>query len=278
MHLSAWGVIRLLMPVALAASQTLTVSGVPAVLDEAGETEVTVVYSCPSCTTDFYLRAVFFAAGSTGYFGYEKDNNGTWVSAPGSQCTQYYKVAVSDISPEGTWSGMLAVRADTGSSYYKGPGEYQFKVGRYTPSCSSASVWSPEYTIAVTGPTATPTGEPTNTPGATMTPVSITGTPTSAPEQEVTSAEKPETETPEAETPQDLVFPSGFVILGESTASAATVTGNNVPVLTQSVEYDGIQRDHIPFVVSFALIGCGCALLATATAVRKTDVWKNLTR
>lgn len=160
-----------------AATQSLSTNNVPLTIDQSQDFDVNVTFSCPSCSTDSYLRGVFYPNG-TSYFGYTQDNSGNWSNAAGGNCTTYFKVAQTDLSKEGTWSGTLKVKLDTGSSYYAGPGEYLFKVGRYTPSCSSASVWSTETTIAITGPTPTPTASPTNTPAPTSVPVN---TPTSKP-------------------------------------------------------------------------------------------------
>lgn len=161
-----------------AATQSLSVNNAPLTIDQAKEFDVGISFLCPNCG-DSYLRAVFYPIGAS-YFGYTLDNNGNWSNAPGGSCTTYYKVAQADLNKDGTWSGTLKVKPDKDSTYYNGPGEYLFKVGRYTPSCSSPSVWSTETTIAITGPTPTPTPAPTNLP-ATVSSASPTRSPTPAP-------------------------------------------------------------------------------------------------
>jgi len=260
--MSIWGV---LIPLVIAAStQTLLVSDVPTTLDENGEAEITINFSCPSCSTDSYVRGVFYPSG-TSYFGYTQNNEGTWTNAPGGSCTQYYKVLQTDLSKEGTWSGRLKFRPDRENSYYNGPGEYLFKVGRYTPSCSSASVWSSETTIAITGPTHTPTPEPsptaapTNTPNPTSTNTPVVPTPTSTIKPSPTPTE---TEMP---LPTDVFIPD---ILGEQSVSDQA---------EENIATVGGQKSGVsPFVISFLCIGIGLALLATALAWKKTDVWKKL--
>ena len=146
--------------VAYSATQSLSISGTPLTLDQSQEFEINVLLSCPSCSTDSYLRGVFYPSG-TSYFGYTQDNFGNWSNAAGGSCTTYFKIAQSDLSKDGTWSGKLKFKPDKDNAYFNGPGEYLFKLGRYTPSCSSPSVWSSEATVAITGPSPTPTNSPT---------------------------------------------------------------------------------------------------------------------
>lgn len=160
----------------LAATQ-ISVSNVPSNIGESTEFDVLVSLVCSSCTTDSYLRGVFYPSGSS-YFGYTKDNNGNWSNTSGSNCTSYFKVSLADLL-EGSWSGRLTFKPDTESSFYNGSGEYLFKVGRYTPSCGSPT-WSLESTISIIGPTKTPTPLPTSVPTDTPIPTK-TPTPTKSP-------------------------------------------------------------------------------------------------
>jgi len=196
-----------------AATQSLSTNNIPLTIDQSQDFDVDVTFSCPSCSTDSYLRGVFYPSG-TSYFGYTQDNNGNWSNAAGGNCTTYFKVAQTDLSKEGTWSGTLKVKLDTGSSYYAGPGEYLFKVGRYTPSCSSASVWSTEATIAITGPTPTPTASPTNIPTPTPAPVN---TPTS----KLTLTPTPKLNQKLSPTISEEIDATDSEVLGESSESAS---------------------------------------------------------
>jgi hypothetical protein len=164
------------------AATQVSVSDVPSGINESGEFEASVLLLCSGCTTDSYLRGVFYPSGSS-YFGYTKDNSGNWSNVSGSSCTSYFKIFSSDLSKDGTWSGKLVFKPDTESSYYNGSGEYLFKVGRYTPSCGSPT-WSLESTISIVGPTKTPTPLPTSTPTNTQTPTktpTLTKSPTPSP-------------------------------------------------------------------------------------------------
>lgn len=157
-------------------SATLSISGLPAVIDQSQEFEANINLVCSGCS-DSYLRGIFYPSG-TSYFGFTQDNLGNWINAPGSSCTTFFKIAQNDLN-SGSWSGTIKFKPDKNSSYFNGPGEYFFKVGRYTSSCASPSVWSDEKIIAITGPTPTfsptnsPTLEPTNTKAPTSTPTTI---------------------------------------------------------------------------------------------------------
>lgn len=255
------------VPSVSGASQSLTLSDAPALLDQNTNTEITVALSCPGCSTDSYLRGVFYASG-TSYFGYTQANDGSWTNAPGSSCSLYYKVPQSDLSKEGTWSGVLNVKPDTTSSYYVGPGEYLFKVGRYTPSCSSASVWSQEVTIALTGPTQTPTPYPTAvpTPEPSYTPVpTYTPTPTDSPSDSISLSP---TETPSFT--QEL-NPDILGEIAEQNSDSATAPGGEPVAQATNSAY---QSGTLPFIISGMCIGVGLALFAGAMSWQKTDLWK----
>lgn len=264
-----WGVF---VPLVFAATtQTLTVSDIPTTLDQNQETQVTVNLTCPSCSTDSYLRGVFYPSG-TSYFGYTQGNDGTWTNAPGGSCTQYYKVLQTDVSKEGTWSGVLKIKSDAASPYYNGPGEYLFKVGRYTPSCSSASVWSGEVTIAITGPTRTPTPMPSATQAPTNAPnPTVTNTP--APTQPAGGTPSASSQAGGTPTPTDTMNPD---ILGESVASGSTEEADMGRGESDEASVAGSTNGRSPFIVSFLIIGVGLALLSVALAWQKTDVWKKL--
>src|SRR3989344_6446076 len=161
---------------------SLSVDSFPSSIDQTEEAEVGVTLLCSGCK-DSYLRGVFYPTG-TSYFGYTQDNAGAWSNAPASGCTTFFKVEQADFT-EGSWSGTLKIKPDKDSSYYKGPSEYFFKVGRYTSSCGSAA-WSEDVIIAISGPT--PTSAPTNTPKPTKTPTPAKSSNTSTSVKAVTPA------------------------------------------------------------------------------------------
>lgn len=252
------------VPVFAATPQSISISDIPASIDQNQSFEMSVSFVCPSCTGDSYLRGAFYPSG-TSYFGFTQDNVGGWSNAPASNCQTYFRVALSDFNKEGTWSGKLSVKPDTESSFYAGPGEYIFKVGRYTPSCGSASLWSAEKIIAVTGPTATPTptpiptSVPTNTPAPTQTP---TPTPTAIAATPTPTPVKTPTPTAENEDILDGAFISNdspedeeYDVLGEMIVSEVGIaTSSPVPYTT---------------IIPLLFVGVGTLLLSIATVIQK---------
>lgn len=237
----------------LLAAQTITIGSTPSSIDQSQEFSANVSLSCSGCS-DSYLRGVFYPTG-TSYFGYTQDNSGNWSNSPGSGCLSYFKVAQTDLVG-GSWSGTLKFKPDKDSSYYNGPGEYIFKVGRYTASCSSPSVWSNETTIAITGPTPTPTtGSSTSSPASTNTP-----TPTKIPTNTLTptpTAKLTNTPTPKKEVE---------VVLGAKTKNTPTPTPNNSKNEEKIAGAASVNPSHVLFILIGIVFLTGCGILA----------WQNL--
>ena len=221
---------------------SMSVSNTPITVDQDQEFSADVSFLCSSCTSDSYIRGVFYPSG-TSYFGFTKDTNGNWINAPGGSCSQYFKIAAGDIK-EGSWSGTLQFKPDSTSALYQGPGDYLFKVGRYTSSCSSPT-WSTETTIAVTGPTPTPTPQPTSTPTPTPVPTNTaTPTPTKTPTPTI--------------KPTSTLTPTPTFIASISAGLGAT--DSPAPASVSALVKTG--PSHTPFIISILLVGIGCAILS----------------
>lgn len=197
------------------AATSLSISNLPATVDQNQEFEIDILFTCSACTGDSYLRSVFYPSG-TSYFGYTQNKTGEWINASGSNCTQYYQILTSELV-EGTWSGKLKSKPDIANAFYNGPGEYLFKVGRYTASCSNPT-WSTESIITITGPsptptpTVTPTSVPTSTPQPTNTP-NPTATHTPIPSSTPSKTPTPTVFTP---TPTEITEASATpIVLGQ---------------------------------------------------------------
>ncbi len=144
------------------AAITLTFTGCPASADLNSQFPVEISLSCPAGCGDSYLRAVFYTPKSTNYFGFTKNNGGEWINSPGSLATRYFHLAPIDkSSPVASLS--LDVKPDPSDKYFSGPGDYFFKVGRYT-SDNSPALWSDPVAISLSGPPPTVTPVPTATP------------------------------------------------------------------------------------------------------------------
>jgi len=242
-----------LLPPSYVSAASISISNTPLSIDQSQDFEIDVGFSCSGCG-DSYIRGVFYAFGKTSYFGYIFDNNGVWSNAPGGNCTTYFKIAKEDLTAEGSWSGKLKFKPDKDSSYYSGPGEFSFKLGRYTPSCSSPSVWSNEVTIAITGPTPTPTAAPTAVSSSIPT-----KTPIISPSPSVIMAVGPvdDLEASTSSVPQDFVF---------STGSGEEEDSREKDVLGASKNRTFI----LPFLLSGAIFSSICAILL----VLKYKLWK----
>lgn len=213
---------------------TLTFSGVPSSISDTESFSVQVSFSISSSPgTNYYIRAAFSHPDSpSNYFGYTKNNSGSWYNGtPSIDHTQYYKITLDENSQ---WSGAIEVKPDIEDTDYKGSGTYNFKLGRYTEAgsgptwcitdgCSVAS-------ISITSPTPTPTPVPTNTPtptpttAATATPTK-TPTPTSTPTRTPTPTKTP-TPTP-SRTPTSTLKPSASLALGLIGSSSSPILGES---------------------------------------------------
>lgn len=131
---------------------TVTVSPLsPTTLSDSEERTVSVTIAGGiDETTSSTLRAAFTEPGKTSYFGCTKLAGGSFYC--GTDHTQFLSVT-------GTGPFLLTLRPDAGNSNYKGPGTYEFKVGRYTPGGSVT--WSETQTVTIAS-SATPT--PVSTP------------------------------------------------------------------------------------------------------------------
>jgi len=232
------------------AATSVSFTGLPTTVDEVQEFETDVTLICSGCSSDSYLRAVFYPSGSS-YFGYTQNNSGTWVNASGGSCTEYFKIASSDLI-EGSWSGKLKMKPDNANSFYSRPGEYLFKIGRYTNSCGTPT-WSSEKIITITGPTATPTPpNPTATNISSPTPThtaSPSKTPTPTVTHTIMPMKKP-TSTPvvsvrDTQSPTSIPSPTG-VVLGDQ----------------------DVQTNNKPYIIALLFISVGCALLATVFVIK----------
>lgn len=153
---------------------------------DAEELEVTLNLDLSTSTSDktYFLRGAFFKGGTTKYFGYTINNSGNPYNGPYSNCQE---LPSAHVDQNGDWTGSVKVKIDPESSYFEGSGDYLFKIGRYTESCSSVT-WadSSPITIAVTqtifpSPSPTQTLQKSSPPTPTSSSLKSTVTPKSSP-------------------------------------------------------------------------------------------------
>lgn len=222
---------------------SIVVSGLSETIDQSAETQVDVVLTCSGCG-DSYLRGVFYP-GNTNYFGFTQNNTGDWIGLD-SDRTKYFKVAKTDLT-DASWSGKIKIKPDTSDQSYTGPGEYLFKIGRYTSGTDASADWSNELAIKITGPTPTPspTAVPTQAPSPTptLTPVK-TPTPTPTPVKTL----KP--------TPGSTLTPTPQV-LGADVTETAKPTPYPSPDKKESPE----KNNSFPLVLSITFVSAGLILI-----------------
>ena len=232
------------LPFFVSAATSISFSSIPATIDQSQEFEADVALICTGCTSDSFIRGVFYPSG-TSYFGYTQNNTGMWINASGSSCSEYFKIASTDLV-EGSWSGKIKFKPDIENSFYSNPGEFLFKIGRYTGSCGTPT-WSSEKTITITGPTATPTNTPVPTNTPTNTPVpTTTNTPIPTKTSTPTSTPTPKA-TPTIElTPTLVLSPTGEVLGAQ----------------------DEKPPNNKPYIIALLFISVGCALLAAVFVIK----------
>ena len=208
-------------------AMSISISDLPNEINQSDEAETAITFSCSGCG-DSFIRGVFYPSG-TNYFGLTQNNIGDWIGSD-SDRSKYFKIAKTDLI-DASWSGKLSIKPDLSDSAYQGPGEYLFKVGRYTSSTDSGADWSNELAIRITGPTNTPTSTPTQTP--TSTPVkTLTPTPTKTPTPSPTKTPTPRPSP--TESPNDVV---------------STDSGNVLGMEIESGSPSPIPESHPPFVL-----------------------------
>lgn len=206
------------------ATLSLSLDAVPGEIDADQEFIGNVSLSCTNCS-DSYLRGAFFSSGATDYFGYTRNDSGDWVNASNPKTIYFHILPV-----ESSWSGQLRFRFDK----EKAPGNYQFKVMRYTGS-GSKSGETDSFPVNVIAPaTPTPTATiivtPTSTPTSTSASSAITKTTTpSAPSPTTTKTPTPQpTSTP---TPSKIPTP---------TVQATNIRRSDLLTLTPTATLSGL--------------------------------------
>ena len=170
-----------------------------------------------------YLQGLIKASSSPRYFGFTKNNTDQWIdyiSSPDPNLIQssFFKVQLEN----GSWSGKLVMKFNADDINYKGPGNYDLKIKRYTGNSgdgTDSNIHSIQLDLAI--PTPTPTPEPSATPTPTPTPTPAptpTKTPTPVP------TKKPTPKPTATSTPDDLVDQSSTPtdVLGASSSPTPT--------------------------------------------------------
>lgn len=176
------------------------ISGAPSAVEENQGFMVNVNLTINSSANEKkYLRVAFSHPDTpTKYFGYTKNHFDTWYNGTPTIDPRQYKEVTMDAF--NTWAGVVEAKPDPADSDYKGPGNYNFKIGYYTETGTSIVDWSSSVQITINAssiptptptptPTPNPTPSPTPIPTSTPSPTSSTKTPIPTPEPKATGVD-----------------------------------------------------------------------------------------
>lgn len=146
-----------------APASSFTISSAPSKINSDQSFSVKISLILPSNPdTIYYLKGAFKKSDGTRYLGLTKKGS-DWIEY-GDDYTDQNKITTDGA---GQWSGDLEVKPDIYDNDYKGSGEYNFKVGRYTSGGSGPS-WSNDVSLTLTE-TAAKAGGTTQTVTSTLT-------------------------------------------------------------------------------------------------------------
>lgn len=201
-----------------------------------------------SCNTDgrCFLEGTLRQVGASKYFGFTQNNLGSWIDYQSSPEIEYIQNNFFDFSPiSGTWSGQLKIKFSVLDSEYKGPGDYEIKIRRFSgksqnPSGDSNILVS---RLDQTIPTPTPSPTPTPTPSSTPT-LSPTPTPTSTPTPSPTPTNNPTriiTYTPTSPPAKNIPSPTTILTVSPTenpavlAASTSAKSSSTIPLFSTIV-------------------------------------------
>lgn len=237
---------------------TVGLSNVPASTNDEQEFAVAVTVSGAAANTTNYLRAAFYSeVAPTSYFGYTFNHLGNWYNGSPSPIDPHQFLQIQ-IGADGTWSGELKAKVDTEDSDFKGSGNYNFKVGRYTASGTSVSDWSASSLVSIT--ITTPSPSPSPSPSPTSSPNAKSPSPTPKSTKTLAKSPSPNPQAQSSKTQSAAVLGSKL----ESTPTA-TPSASPLPSASPSPSPKTEQRSNKTKTATI-LTGSGLVLIAAALA------------
>jgi len=212
-------------------------------------------------TSNYYLQGALRSS-SGGYFFSETQNNqGDWIDYVSSAEKEYITNNFYLTEPhDPSWSEIIHLRFRVDDPNYKGPGEYELELRRFTGGGKTSAGESDPLTINLTA--ATPAPSPTPTPSPTPPP---TPTPTPSPSlaPSPTPTTKPSLKPSPSQSPV-LTLPPDGTVAGESTEIDLSVFGVSPSPSLQGVSLKAptINKSRVKTVL---LIGSGLVLVALAS-------------
>jgi hypothetical protein len=198
-----------------------------------------------------YLQLALTAVGNpTNLLGITQNNAGSWYfyksspTVPDLESTFY-----SFNHTDGSWVGQIFGKVDTNDDGYRGPGQYNLRLYKYTISgagnvSSSYVVWATPIIINISLPSPTPTPTPTLTP--TPTPKSTsTPRPTPSPTKSPT-AQPASVPSPTGKILATAISTVAAVLGEEATQSGGTISGQETQELEEPEATPPAKQNFLP--------------------------------
>ncbi len=228
-----------------------------------GTEEISIDASISGSTSSYYLQGKLRVSGSTYYFGQTRNNYGDFVPYMGSPSPTEIVTNFHKTVPQGNvWSDKIVIKNDPDDPNYKGPGDYDLFLERYTGSssnpASTAGPLSVHLSFALSTPTPTATPIPSS-PTPTATPTSKPIVPTSTPTPKPLATPTPRTE--EAVTEEEKTIES----------SPTTTEGGQVvspiPETKGVATSSGKLGSRKDLVIPLVITGLGLGLIGAAVVM-----------
>ena len=206
--------------------------------------------------TVYYLRGVFYKAGTANYCGLTWNGN-NWFSGPytvNEGWKSFFSVTINNSS----WSGQLKAKIDTSDNSCNSSGAYNFKIERFTQSGSGTFDSQNEQTVQVNVPAPSPTNTPTSTPQLTSSDTN-TPTPTNIPSSTPTPTVKA-TNTPTKKKEVEVVLGAKDKVSTKS--SIQKDKGSQAKTQEKIAGESSVNPMYILFILIGLVILSGCGILA----------------
>ena len=210
----------------------------------------------------YYLRGVFYKAGTNDYCGYTWNNN-SWFNGPYTTNEGWKNLLPVTISSNSA-SILLKAKLDPQDNHCNTSGDYRFKVKRYTTSGSGDFDPQTEQIITVLLPTPTPTQTPT--PTFTPTPTATPFPPTNTPVPAATLTPTPTiTNTPiPSPTPKKIITPTEIPQEQEPSISKVLGKTTNASPTINSLSESESKQSNKPLNPGFFIVAGGLFLILAA--------------
>lgn len=223
--------------------------------------EISVAASVSGTQNNYYLQGTLRSVDSSKYFGETENGRGSWIdylSVPDKEfiTSNFFLTDVRDAS----WSGVVKLRYKVDDPIYKGPGNYELKLRRFTGGSSNSAGESNTLVVTLTGVLPVPSPSPAQSPLPSLPPSS----PSPSPQASSVPAPSPSPETRSSPSPI-LTTPLAVTVAGESVIDLSAFGIHSPEASISPSPPDGdvltLRHERVRIVL---LIGGGLLLVAVA--------------